>query len=406
MGIDMRDNIGKKLFYLFLASVGLLLLWMVTVEGSGIDDPSGNAFKILVLMAVFCLIGALFLTSLIVGWHVRFVRYSCLGLIAVVTIATILNGLHEMQLRKSAQNNRAIWEHNDQIYIKRVNEFRPKLEGVKDPEQVEFLLKELNQKLDTDGLQEPPSRSEYGWPGYFYQKEYRELVWEQMLYLGIFVDPKYLQDERLHEGAYLYFYTGFLRGNLDEFTQEAHFINLFETAAIKWDGRTGGLHNGEQVEIAKILQERGYSEAFLTFVKFTKKTYPTSTLQTDNLWGLASILTIAKAFDEQQAAVETVIRHTGFNNFPEVTSECHTMKMVETYAVLKDSPFLKHYLTVLFDVAVEQCTSSEWFASYNRSENHRQFACFIANNAEWNERMQQVIVKTSSDRVRWELACD
>ena len=79
-----RNNIGFLLFAVtIMAIVGLPFI----LTSSGGMGPAAAVGLVVVAMAGLAIIACLALVSLMVGWNVKFIRYSVLGVVGLIALA-------------------------------------------------------------------------------------------------------------------------------------------------------------------------------------------------------------------------------------------------------------------------------------------------------------------------------
>ena len=380
-----RKNVAKVLYALMLLLALAVFLFATTDPGMG--EVSMILHGAFILLGVY-VVAAFALASLITGWQVKFIRYSILAIAGLIAGMFAFNFASEFYSQQRSEKRQAEYDLNQNVMKEILSAYRQRYLKIRsDPRQVSSLLAEIEEKLKLEGV-DPECWGEQGCRSGL---EYIKFKASVFLYLGIFVDEKFM-DSISKKFSAAHFYTDFYKENASAFTKEVYFSRLFDALTEKSD-HPDWLHENTQIQFSKTLAERGYLETYLQFIPLIPPEFSdTYGVQRQFLRGA---LTLAEKTGDDRAVI-AVLDHSIYN-YPSTGSDCELKKFDNAFDVLKESEKLDAYIEILFSQMPRQCGSTRWRADYEVDED---VYCYLQKNPDWVKQY------TSDGKVRAKLLAD
>jgi len=375
----MKNRIGILFYALTILAALTLVFFVTTATGIGPAAAAGNAIIVLFGLAI---VACLALVSLVVGWQVKLIRYSLLGLGGLIALSFPLSMVFEAIGDRISVKNQEVRTQYRQAILGIVDEYKPQLFASRaDPAQVLSLIDMMEEEVQSICRDNAKCRPSY---------EYINLKESALLYLGIFTDPKYMEMVSDDLGS-ADFYVNFYEENKAAFTKQEHFSSLFKLMYLrtydKNENAAWGLHRSDQIMFSRILAQNEYLEAYLLFIPLTTSDFfVDSEAPTEVLKGALSLENALGTKDATTASIS----HTAYHYFAD-GYKCELEKFDNTFHVLRDSRNFDEHIAHLFAQMPEQCANRAWDAAYNIDEH---VYCYLQKSPNW------VSIYTSDEKLR------
>ena len=364
-------------FFIAAAIFFLIFIYMVNFFDHGFHDMTTRLLDLLILS----LAGALFLTGIALYWGFKIIIYLFTFLVSVIILLFLLGTLvtkfiiepnNEKRVEKQVKDKEiteqliALYNkkidfsnNNDTTIITLLNEFKLELES-----------KNINTNMKGSSL---PS------------VEYRRFMHDKFVYLGLFFNDKYFNNEHFDHAA-TFWYNDSYEKYKDLFTTEAHYIRyfklLYKQTYDEYCQCSSGLHDIEQEEYAKTVSEKGYINAYLTLVPLLKSSYK----HEEDLFERQ--LNHAVALDlklDKQVATTAFLNKTSHYEYYYSKDSCSLLKIISSYSVLKESDLLHDYMDLILKQYKTQCAEISRWSYLHESDKFKDAFCYIKKYPKWFE---------------------